>query len=370
MDSVTTCLESELSLSTPVCYTDSKVALFWIKGITKTWKQFVQHRVSEIRKLLSTNCWKHYPGVENPADLPSRGMNPVELSLSNLWIHGPKWLREPVGEDQVGETTMPIECAAEMRAKDRDLTLNLLVTADSPRLDLAIRCDDHSSLQRLLSVTLHVMRFVNNLKRKLRKDAAAEATSFETPNVEVLWIKEAQRCLTESGGFKTLEKQFNLFQDGDGIWRCGGRFSSADVPYNVKHPILLPKEHHFTLLVVRRAHERVLHNGVKDTLNEVRSKFWIVKGRSFVKKVIHQCVTCKRFEGKPCLGPPPPPLPRFRVAQDPPFTHTGVDFAGPLFIKTGTAIANAKVWICLYTCCVVRAIHLDIIPDLTTSSFI
>ena len=127
MDSITTCLESQLSLSTPVCYTDSKVALFWIKGITKTWKQFVQHRVSEIWKLLPINCWKHCPGVENPADLPSRGMNPVELSLSNLWIHGPKWLREPVGEDQVGETAMPIECAAEMRAKDRDLTLNLLL---------------------------------------------------------------------------------------------------------------------------------------------------------------------------------------------------------------------------------------------------
>ena len=56
------------------------------------------------------------------------------------------------------------------------------------------------------------MRFVNNIKQKLRKDAATESTSFETPNAEVLWIKEAQRCLTESGGFKTLEKQFNLFK--------------------------------------------------------------------------------------------------------------------------------------------------------------
>ena len=122
----------------PVCYTDSKVALFWIKGITKTWKQFVQHRVSQIQKLLPTNCWKHCAGVENPADLPSRGMNPVELSLSNLWIHGPKWLREPVGEDHVGEILMPVECAAEMRAKDRDVTLNLLVTADGTRLDQVI----------------------------------------------------------------------------------------------------------------------------------------------------------------------------------------------------------------------------------------
>ena len=75
--------------------------------------------------------------------------------------------------------------------------------------------------------------------------------------------------MTESVLFQTLEKQFNLFLVDEGIWRCGGRLSNADVPYNVKHPILLLRDHHFTLLIVRRAHERVLHNGVKDTLNEV-----------------------------------------------------------------------------------------------------
>ena len=204
----------------------------------------------------------------------------------------------------------------------------------------------------------------------MRKDTPDGVPTLEPPNAEVLWVKKAQRSLTKCAQLKTLEKQFNLFQDEEGIWRCGGRFSNADVPFNVKHPILLPRDHHLTLLIVRRAHERVIHNGVKDTLNKVRSKFWIVKGRSLVRKVIHQCVICKKFEGRPCLGPPPPPLPKFRVAADPPFTHTAVDFAGPLFIRTGSTAANSKVWICLYKCCVVRAIHLDIVPDLTTSAFI
>ena len=79
---------------------------------------------------------------------------------------------------------------------------------------------------------------------------------------------------------------------------------------------------------------------------------------------------CRKFEVRPCLGPSLPPLPKFRVAKDPSFTFTGVDFAGPLFVKTGKAVSSNKVWICLYTCCVVRAIHLDIVPDLSTPAFI
>ena len=366
MRSVTECLESELTLSKPIYHTDSKVALYWIVGITKTWKQFVQHRVSEIRKLLPIDCWSHCSGVENPADIPSRGLNPVQLSLSNLWTNGPTMLGEPASDDKVERMPMPAECAVEMRAKDRDATLNLL-NSDGPSLGQAIRCDDYSSLQRLLNVTSNVLKFIDNLK-KIRNDTATDGVSVSrAPDAELLWIKEAQRSLTVSVQFRTLEKQF---LDGEGIWRCGGRLSNADVPYSVKHPILLPRDHHFTLLIVRRAHERVLHNGVKDTLNEVRSKFWIIKCRSLLKKLIHRCVVCKRFEGKPCLGPPPPPLPKFRVAEDPPFMYTGVDFAGPLFIRTGNLAADSKVWICLYTCCVVRAIHLDIVPDLTTSAFI
>ena len=89
--------------------------------------------------------------------------------------------------------------------------------------------------------------------------------------------------------------------------------------------------------------------------------------------MVHQCINCKKSEGKSYLGPSPPPLPEFRVKQDPPFTYSGVDFAGPLYVKTSSATASGEVWICLYTCCVVRAVHLDIIlivPDLTTSAFI
>ncbi len=160
-----------------------------------------------------------------------------------------------------------------------------------------------------------------------------------------------------------------LFLDDDGLWRCGGRIQNAAVAFSTRHPILLHKNHHLTKLVVKRAHERVLHDGVKETLTEVRVKFWIVKGRSFVRRILQQCTVCKRFEGGPYPTPPPPPLPPYRVEEAPPFTNTGVDFAGPLYVRSSGGSEN-KVWICLYTCCVVRAVHLDLVPDLSTPTFL
>lgn len=70
----------------------------------------------------------------------------------------------------------------------------------------------------------------------------------------------------------------------------------------------------------------------------------------------------------PFTGPPPPPLPKFRVKEDPAFTYTGVDFAGPVFVRSGAS--SSKVWICVFTCLVTRAIHLDIVPDLSTETFV
>jgi len=105
-----------------------------------------------------------------------------------------------------------------------------------------------------------------------------------------------------------------------------------------------------TALIVCKAHLRVMHNGVKETLTELRTRYRIVKSRSFVRKIIHQCTTCHRYEGKPYFGPPPPPLPPFGVKEAPPFTHTGVDFAGLIFVKHIGSGENKKVRLCLYTC--------------------
>ena len=74
-----------------------------------------------------------------------------------------------------------------------------------------------------------------------------------------------------------------------------------------------------------------------------------------VKKLLFHCVMCRRFDSRPFQPPPPPSLPGFRVQEAQPFAYAGVDFAGPLYIVNAS---DTKVWICLYTCCVTRAVHL------------
>ena len=189
----------------------------------------------------------------------------------------------------------------------------------------------------------------------------------ERTEAEVLWLVESQSLLITDKNFENWKGQFGLFLDGKGLWRCGGRLGNANLPYTTKHPVMLHRNHYLTTLVIRNAHERVQHNGAKKTLTEVRSKFWIVKGssRSLIRSLIFQCVICQRFEGAAYKPPLPPPLPDFRVREEPPFTHTRLDFTGPLYVKTNGIAQSRKVWICLFTCCIVRAVHLDIVPDMS-----
>ena len=167
--------------------------------------------------------------------------------------------------------------------------------------------------------------------------------------------------------FGTWQQQLDLFMDDQGVWRCGGTLSNADIEFATRHPILLDSHHHLTTLIVCHAHARVGHNGVRQTLTEVGSRCWIPRGRSLVCKLLYRCVICHRFEGRP---PVPPPLPSFRLREAPAFTYTGVDYADPLYIKQPSRSSENKVCICLFTCCVVRAIHLEVVPDMTTQSFI
>ena len=113
-----------------------------------------------------------------------------------------------------------------------------------------------------------------------------------------------------------------------------------------------------------------MHGGVEDTLTEIQSKYWFVRGRQFVEKILHRCVTCHKIEGPKYRNVPPPPLPEFRVKEAPPFAYCGVDFAGPLYIRVAEEPESSKVWICLYTCCATHAVHLELLPDMSAQTFL
>ena len=365
MNSVREALTSEVEISKSVCWTDSKLAWYWIVQSDRDWKQFVQHRVDEIRRLVPVECWNHCPAVDNPADILSRGIDPRSLEANALWWNGPAWLTSsgrPEIQSEFSEELLPEECLTEMEAKDLKAVLTedtaLTVNAESVSLSKIIHCGEFSSLERLLRVTALVLKFVRILKAKRSgsKRAKSELTSVDLEEAKLYWIKEVQASLKTQEKFRSWQQQWSLFEDDKGVVRCQGRLKNSDLMDSAKYPILLDTNHHFTALVVWSCHNRVMHRGVKETQAELRSNFWIVCGRYFLRKLLFKCTVCRRVEGKPYKLPSPPPLPRCRMEEAPAFTYIGLDYVGPLYVKSAKE-EDRKMWICLFTRCVTRAVH-------------
>ena len=156
--------------------------------------------------------------------------------------------------------------------------------------------------------------------------------------------------------YKQLSNKFSMIEDHKGVIRCRGRLEYADLPLEAKEPIMLTNDHHLTFLEIKKCHKKVHHCGVKSTLAELHTKFWVPKGRQVVK-ILSQCVTCK-WEGTAFTQPATASLPEFRINLAPPFSRVGVDFAGPMYVK-GRDKQSKKVYVCLFSCCVTRALQLQ-----------
>lgn len=201
-------LESTLPQLEPKCFT---VALFWIRGTAKEWKPFVQNRVAEIRKNVPPDCWNHCSGKTNPADLPSRGLPSLELSVSQLWRRGPEWLNTTSSFPDVMEpTAMPEECAVEMRSKDQP-THALLASESMPTVGKILNCKDYDSLSHLLRVTARVLKAVRTFKSSVQLPATL--TPEELAEAERLWLLHAQKQLTGEKSFPAWQNQFQFFID-------------------------------------------------------------------------------------------------------------------------------------------------------------
>ncbi|GFV78857.1 integrase catalytic domain-containing protein [Trichonephila clavipes] len=160
-------------------------------------------------------------------------------------------------------------------------------------------------------------------------------------------------------------------QDSDGLLRVGGRLSNSDLPYVNKHPAILPGNHNLTVQIIVHFHRKNLHTGASSLLHYVREKFWPLNGRSLCRKVVHECLVC--FKSRPLvtsqlMGN----LPRDRVVTDYPFNCSGVDFCGPFMIRYKNQRKGIlhKIYICVFVCFVSKAIHIEIVSDLTSDAFI
>ncbi|XP_055714216.1 uncharacterized protein LOC129808461 [Phlebotomus papatasi] len=360
-------------------WTDAKVVLYQIHSKAHR-DVFVRNRVMKIRSFSTPSQWRHVPTKQNPADVLSRGCKVLNLISNSLWWHGPSWLQEDSSqwppEFSPEEQPAPSVCTAVLDSRtDPNAIYNHLI-------------EHCSSFIKATRVVAWVSRAATKFKQPRRRVTRSSANADESfPFLTVTELQVAEKFLIkweqENHLKTTLEKiQSNRrnkvdrylrtlypFVDIDGILRVGGRIDSAHENYDAKFQIILP---HGKLAewIAEAEHVRLLHSGPQETLSSIRRRFWPVKGRSLVRRVVHKCVVCIRAKPKmseQLMGS----LPEYRVTLTRPFLHTGVDLTGHVLIKRAPrGSAQEKAYVCIFICMCTKAVHLEVLTSLSTKAFI
>ncbi|XP_018342727.1 PREDICTED: uncharacterized protein LOC108748856 [Trachymyrmex septentrionalis] len=239
----------------------------------------------------------------------------------------------------------------------------------------------YSSLNRLLRITTLCQGFFLRLKGQYDRSRATCISVNDIKKAKIFWIKATQSAFF-AHELKVLSSQSYLptshpfsrltaFIDHQGIARVGGRLSNSTLTYEGKHPAILPRHSRLSELIIDCSHKQTLHGSTQLTLAHIRQSYWIIGGRAPVKSHVLRCVVCARQRGvraHQLMGQLPLP----RVTPSRAFTHTGIDYAGPLTLKTwkGRGAKTHKGWICVFVCLTTSAVHLEVVSDYSTDGFL
>lgn len=342
-------------------WSDSSTVVSWIQR-KEEWGIFVWNRVSEIRDLTPAENWRHLPGVHNPADLPSRGCSPKQLSRSRWW-EGPTWLYSepkdwPLPQPEYNEHEISVERKKRLVTVLSNTQKHGIDTSSDDRWNLSY----FSKYNKTVRMLAWMFRFLYNIRHPSGK-RTGDLSAQEHDIAEKFLLKIVQEEGFSDKEVRTLHT-LNLFQGIDKLFRIKSRISAREDTEDFRFPIVLPSKHHVVRCLIMDLHVQSCHVGTQGLLSLLREKYWVICGRKTVKSVIAKCGRCKRYTAKP-LTVEPPPLPIERVRDAIAFEVTGVDFAGPLYLKNG-----GKAWICLFTCAIFRAVHLELTTSLSTASFL
>lgn len=352
----------KIPMNKTYAWTDSMVVLAWLQSQPSRWQVFVGNRVSEIVQRIDNDRWRHVQSRYNPADLASRGVRASELENNEMWWTGPEWLKH--NDIEFTRASIP-QTSLEMK---KTFHLNLEDTPIWERF---------SSMSKLRRVLAQCRRFINYRKKAERKEYLTVA---EINEIEVRCIRFYQHTvydsevkdLKEYGKIRSKSSLISLtpYLDDQELLRVGGRLNNAPVPEEAKHPIIIPAKQHITKLLVKEAHIKTLHGDIQAMMTYIRSKYWITSLKSAVKQVTRNCKICVKEKARTqqqLMGQ----LPASRVTPHRAFFNSGVDYAGPIQMRTskGRGHTSTKGYICLFVCMSTRAIHLEAVTDLTSQGF-
>ena len=392
--------ELEIKIDRVNYWTDSTTVLKCLNNDTKRFHTFESNRLTTIRSLSSTSDWRYVNRDDNPADDASKGLRLEEMMKNSRWLNGPAflWKEESSWPEMIEVPTLK-DSDPEVRKESR------IYTAAAVQDSIENLIHHYSSWWKLKRAFAWMLRFktflqTNVCKRKLdgafnsaspltsTEDTVGNLTTLELQRAEEEIVRQVQKA-TFPKVFETLSKispatnerlvkktiqkvGTSIFKLNpklrNGLLSVGGRLESAPVDEDLKYPYILPNDHHVTELIIQHNHSSVGHMGQESVLSSLREKFWIVKGRSAVRRVLKRCVDCQKRKaptGEQFMAK----LPEDRITPcKPPFTYVGVDYFGPIEVKQGRS--RVKRYGCIFTCLTVRAIHIEVANTLNTDSMI
>ena len=361
-----------ISVDRCIYWTDSKCALGWIRSTAVWYKPFVAHRIGEIQTKSDPQSWKHVPGRLNVSDCATRSkLTTGDELIPKRWFQGPDFLYED-------ECQWPVEVPVEDLPSNEEIKPSMVFVSKAVNSTYAdVNLERCSTLGKAQRIAAQINRLFAIGKKR------PERTSFITVRELRLGLKSLVRqCQRESflEEILSLEKSksvgksskllsFTPYLDEDKIIRVGGRLDRAKLPYEVKHPIILPQKHRLTELIIEYYHRLEIHGGVDHVLASIRQKFWIIRGRQEVKRMKGKCLQCKRERGRTntqLLSE----LPIERVSPvQPAFYHTSVDYFGPLTVRL-TRNTTVKRYGVLFACMTTRCVHLEVAESLSEPDFL
>ena len=364
----------------PMCdtyaWTDSTIAIDWLNGNPRRLKTFVGNRVSHIINLIPPDRWNHVSGGDNPADCASRGLFPLALINHDMWWDGPPWLSKDPSEWPKSHVTTPIN-TEELRG------VSLATNVRSP--EPIIPLNRYSDFNHLKKTTSWVLRFVNNCRKFMSNTQQVDKSCIlsveEMEIAERYWIKLVQKtCFADEINVikknKLLQRESCLvslhpFIDDKDILRLSGRISNSNLHYEQIHPIILHGKHQITKMIIRAEHLRLLHAGPSLLSASINLRFHIIGGKRIIRDITRACVICRRQSVRPqpqIMGQ----LPMERVTPGLVFERVGIDFAGPIYVKYGYVRKPTivKSYVCVFVSLNVKAVHLELVSDLTSEAFI
>jgi hypothetical protein len=215
---------------------------------------------------------------------------------------------------------------------------------------------------------------LNSKKIRVVFDARAKSNNVIVKSIQKRSFAEEYHQLSTGGGIEKNSTIRNLspFLDENGVIRVGGRIRNANLAYNQKHSVLIPKNHNVTEAIIRHFHVKNLHSGTQSTLASIRQQYWPIAGRNKIKQIIHKCISC--FRAKPIIAQQKMgDLPVKRLEPARPFINSGLDYCGPILIKTHRGRGKQKTikaYVCLFICLSTKAIHIELVSDLTADTFL